>query len=103
MIDKVSKLAERVAASLSRRGFLGRVGHGASGFAAAVCGLVGFSASAEDKAAEEKRAFHGCCKNGKCPKPPGRHVKFRGTQGCQTANAVCVWLVNGQVVNTPCT
>ena len=103
MIDKLSRLAEQVATNVSRRGFMGRVGKGAMAVAATVCGMLGYSAVAEEAAEDEKKGGHGCCGNGKCPKPTGQKVKFRGTENCRQQTARCVWIVDGQRVTTPCT
>jgi hypothetical protein len=47
MFEKVSRVAERVATSASRRQFLGRVGRGAMALAAALGGLLALPEDAE--------------------------------------------------------
>jgi hypothetical protein len=47
MFDKVSQTAERLATNVSRRAFLGRLGKGALGMAAAVGGLIAFPKQAQ--------------------------------------------------------
>ncbi len=42
MFDRVGNLAERVATNVSRRAFLGRLGQGALGLAAAIGGIFAF-------------------------------------------------------------
>ena len=53
MFDRVGDLAERVANHVSRRAFLGRLGQGALGVAAAIGGVLAFPANA--------RADNLCC------------------------------------------
>jgi hypothetical protein len=47
MFDKVSEVAERVATNVSRRAFLGRLGQGALGIAAAIGGALALPARAQ--------------------------------------------------------
>jgi hypothetical protein len=47
MLEKMSRVAERVATSASRRQFLGRLGRGAMGVAAAVAGLLAIPSTAD--------------------------------------------------------
>jgi hypothetical protein len=65
MFEKISQAAETLAtrASLSRRGFLGRLGQGALVAAGAVGGLL-------LKAGDVPAASGNCCQTGRCP--PGK-------------------------------
>ena len=98
MIDKVSKLAERVATNLSRRRFLGRLGQGALVLAGALGGFLAFPTFAQADSGV------GCCDNRKCPKPKGQgKCNFAGVDNCQAAAPMCVWNCKGVIVKTPCT
>ena len=46
MFERVGNLAERVATNVSRRSFLGRLGQGALGLAAAIGGVIAFPGQA---------------------------------------------------------
>ena len=88
MIEQIGRLAERVATSLSRRGFLGRVGQGALVLGGAFGGLLGFPGSAL-----AARGV-GCCTNKTCPKPHGKGLGnciFAGTTSCLASPIYCVW------------
>jgi hypothetical protein len=61
MFDKIGQVAEKMAVSLSRRAFLGRLGTSAL----AVAGVLGFTASADAGPPE-----HVCC-SCQNPYPPG--------------------------------
>ena len=65
MFEKISQVAETFAtrASLSRRGFLGRLGEGALVAAGAVGGLLLTAGDVHGSA-------RNCCQTGKCP--PGK-------------------------------
>ena len=62
MFERIGRAAETVAtrASLSRRGFLGRLGQGAVVAAGAVGGLL-------LTAGDVRASYSDCCKTGKCP------------------------------------
>ena len=73
MIDRVSRLAERVATSVSRREFWSRLGRGAMALAAAVGGLL-----ALPNIAQAAKLVAKCCQTGTCPHAGG---------GCKLVNA----------------
>ena len=94
MIDKVSRLAERVATSVSRRGFLSRLGRGAMALAAAVGGLLALPDIAQ--------AAGNCCNGfGNCPPPAPLGCKLvkncvacPSTVSCPTGRC-CKWNCKG--------
>ena len=99
MIDKVGRLAERVATNVSRRGFLGRLGRRALALAAAVGGLLALPAAAH-------AAHVPCCNNvGKC-KPPHGHPNCLLINSCVNCPSgtgkCCQWACVGLTFFTPC-
>ncbi len=80
MFEKVSQAAERVATGLSRRGFLGRLGRGALGVAAALGGVLALPGQA--------RAAGGrCC----CGYNPYRdeYYCYRTSGSCAAGESRC--------------
>lgn len=101
MFEKVSQVAEQVATSVSRRGFLGKFGRGAMTLAASVGGLLALPGDAE--AAGGAR----CCGSGRCSKPHGHCTLVNSclaifNSRCSCYLHYCVWNCSGTTVNTSC-
>ena len=95
MIENISRLAERVATSVSRRGFLSQLGRSGMYLAAAVGGLLALPAVAQ-------AAVIPCCGGaGRCA-PPGRGCSL--VSDCVVCNnfACCAWNCNGRIINSKC-
>jgi hypothetical protein len=70
MFNKISRAAEKAAAGVGRREFLGRVGRGAAVIAGAIGGVLATARDAEAFGGLCCAIGLGCCK-GKCPKGSG--------------------------------
>lgn len=66
MFDRVSDAAERLATSVSRRAFMGRLGKGALGMAAVLGGTLALAGRAEAGAGHCCRCIDGSIYKGHC-------------------------------------
>jgi hypothetical protein len=99
MFDRVSEAAERLARSVSRREFMGRLGRSATVIAAVLGGLCAAPKLAQGGGGGPKLARAACCGNsGVCVAPTPHCVLV--SADCSPSG--CVWNCRGVLMTAAC-